>query len=57
MLVFSIVHTLTANLPAIRQVQILVNGQPAETLAGHVSIERPLRPTPRLVRPQPTQNQ
>jgi spore germination protein GerM len=52
MLAYSIVQTLTANLPAIRQVQLLVNGQTAETLAGHVSIERPLRPNPRLVRPQ-----
>ena len=57
MLIYSIVHTLTSNLPAIRQVQILVNGQPAETLAGHVSIERPLRPTPRLVRQKPETNQ
>jgi len=57
MLVYSIVQTLTSNLPAIRQVQILVNGQPSETLAGHVSIERPLRPNPRVVRAQPTLNQ
>lgn len=57
MLVYSIVQTLASNLPAIRQVQIVVNGQPSETLAGHVSIERALRPNPKLVRTQPTQNQ
>ncbi|MGK2857636.1 MAG: GerMN domain-containing protein [Thermoanaerobaculia bacterium] len=54
MLVYSIVQTLNSNVPAIRRVQLLVNGQPAETLAGHVSIEHPLRPNPRLVRAQPT---
>lgn len=54
MLVYSIVQTLTSNLPSVRQVQILVNGQPAETLAGHVSIQRPLQPNPRFVRPQTT---
>lgn len=57
MLAYSIVQTLASNLPSIRQVQLLVNGQPAETLAGHVSIERPLRPNPRFVRPQPVPNQ
>lgn len=54
MLVYSIVQTLTSNVPTIQRVQLLVNGQPAETLAGHVSIEHPLRPNPRLVRAQPT---
>lgn len=57
MLVYSIVQTLTSNVPAIRQVQILVNGQPAETLAGHVSLERPLKPNERFVRVQPKQAQ
>lgn len=57
MLVYSIVHTLTSNVPAIRQVQILVHGQPAETLAGHVSLERPLTPNARFVRAQPKQVQ
>lgn len=52
MLAYSIVHTLTSNLPSVRQVQLLVNGQPAETLAGHISLERPLRPNPKLVRTQ-----
>jgi len=57
MLAYSIVQTLTSNLPSIRQVQLLVNGQPAETLAGHVSIEHALRPNPRLVKLQPTPGQ
>jgi hypothetical protein len=49
MLVYSIVETITANLHSIRQVQILVKGQQAETFAGHVSIDRPLRPLRALV--------
>jgi len=57
MLAYSIIQTLTSNLPSIRQVQLLVNGQPAETLAGHVSIEHPLRPNPRLVNAQPPPGQ
>jgi spore germination protein GerM len=57
MLAYSIVQTLTSNLPSIRQVQLLVNGQPAETLAGHLSLEKALRPNPRLVRSQTVPNQ
>lgn len=49
MLVYSVVQTATDNLPSVKRVQILVNGQPADTLAGHVSIEHPLRPIPNLL--------
>jgi len=49
MLVYSVVQTATDNLPSVRQVQILLNGHPADTLAGHVSIEHPLRPIPSLL--------
>jgi hypothetical protein len=49
MLIYSVVQTATDNLPSVRQVQILLNGHPADTLAGHVSIEHPLRPIPGLV--------
>jgi hypothetical protein len=45
----------TENLPAIRSVQILVDGREVDTLAGHVDLRRPLHrgaswilePTPR----------
>lgn len=40
--VYAIVDTLTVNLPAIAQVQILVNGREVDTLAGHVDLRRPL---------------
>jgi hypothetical protein len=32
----------TENLPAIRSVQILVDGREVDTLAGHVDLRRPL---------------
>ena len=40
--VYSIVNVLTANLPAVKSVQILVDGKQLETLAGHVDLRRPL---------------
>ncbi len=36
----SIVRTLHANLPQIRQVRFLIDGQPRPTLAGHADLER-----------------
>ncbi len=40
--VYSIVNTLTDNLPAIVAVQLLVDGHQVDTLAGHVDVRRPL---------------
>lgn len=40
--VYSIVDALTVNLPAVRAVQILVDGKEPDTLAGHVDLRRPL---------------
>lgn len=40
--VYSIVNAVTANLPAVRAVQILVDGHEVDTLAGHVDLRRPL---------------
>jgi spore germination protein GerM len=40
--VYTIVNALTANLPAITSVQILVDGKEVDTLAGHVDLRRPL---------------
>ena len=42
MTVYTIVDSLTANLPAVMSVQVLVEGKPVETLAGHVDLRRPL---------------
>ena len=40
--VYSVVDALTANLPAIHAVQLLVDGREVDTLAGHVDLRRPL---------------
>ena len=40
--VYSIVNTLTDNLPAIAAVQLLVDGRQVDTLAGHVDVRRPV---------------
>jgi hypothetical protein len=40
--VYAIVDALTANLPAIKSVQMLIEGQEVATLAGHVDLRRPL---------------
>jgi hypothetical protein len=40
--VYSIVDSIVINLPAVRRVQILIRGEPVDTLAGHVDISRPL---------------
>ena len=40
--VYAIVNAITANLPAVRQVQILVDGREVDTIAGHVDVRRPL---------------
>jgi spore germination protein GerM len=40
--IYTLVDALTVNLPAVRSVQILVDGKEIETLAGHVDIRRPL---------------
>jgi len=47
--VYAVVHTVTANFPDAKRVRILVNGEPAETLAGHINIARSLGPMPSLV--------
>ena len=41
--VYAIVNAVTANLPTIQRVQILVDGREADTLAGHVDLRRPLQ--------------
>ncbi len=40
--VYAIVNALTANLPAVSGVQLLVDGKEVDTLAGHVDLRRPL---------------
>ena len=40
--VYAIVNAVTVNLPAIKSVQILIDGQEVDTLAGHVDLRHPL---------------
>jgi spore germination protein GerM len=49
MAIYAVVQTVTANFPEVKRVRILVNGEPAETLAGHINIARSLAPAPSLV--------
>ncbi len=52
--IYTVVHALTINLPAITSVQLLVDGKEADTLAGHVDLRRPLAKHLQLiVEPQP----
>jgi spore germination protein GerM len=49
--VYSVVNTVTDNLPAVTGVQILVDGREADTLAGHVDLRRPLQRNLRWAEP------
>lgn len=42
--VYSIVDTLAINFEEVKRVQILLDGQETDTLAGHVDTHRPLEP-------------
>jgi hypothetical protein len=47
--VYALVNSITANFPAIRRVQILVEDKPVVTLAGHLDLSRPLPPNLTLI--------
>jgi spore germination protein GerM len=42
MTVQALVNAVTANLPKIQRVQLLVDGKAVDTIAGHVDVRRPL---------------
>lgn len=46
---YTIVNALTANLPAVTAVQILIDGKEVDSLAGHLDLRRPLQQNDRLV--------
>jgi hypothetical protein len=48
--VFSIVNTLAENLPAVRSVQITIQGRQVDTIAGHIDCARPLSMDRSLIR-------
>ena len=47
--VYSIVDSVVLNVPEIRRVGILINSKPVETLNGHMSLRKPLRPDISLI--------
>jgi hypothetical protein len=49
MTVYAIVNAVLTNLPNLQEVQILIGGQEADTLAGHVDLRRPLKKNDALV--------
>lgn len=49
--VYSVVHTLTGNLPGISRVVLLWNGRQLPSFAGHLDTSIPLWPKPDLVAP------
>jgi hypothetical protein len=52
MAIYSLVQTVTSNFADARQVRFLINGTPAETLAGHISLAKSLAPAPQFVDPR-----
>jgi len=51
--IYAVVNAVTANLPTIQRVQILIDGKEADTLAGHVDLRRPLEQDQSIVRRDP----
>ncbi len=47
--VYSIVNSVTLNIPEIRRVGILINGKSVDTLNGHLDLRRPLPPDSSLI--------
>ncbi len=50
MTLYSVVNSLTLNFPHIKRVQILVEGKTAETIAGHLSLKKPVSSNRNLIR-------
>ncbi|MBW1775858.1 MAG: GerMN domain-containing protein [Deltaproteobacteria bacterium] len=48
--IFSVVNTLSLNIPEIKAVKILIEGREAKTLAGHIDIRFPFRPNLLMVK-------
>jgi len=49
--VYALADTLAVNVPHVRQVRILIEGQAVETLVGHVDLRRPVTADFRFARP------
>ena len=51
--IYSIVNSLTVNIPAVKQVQFLIQGQQVETLDGHADLTADFVPDPARVKSGP----
>lgn len=51
--VVALANTLASNFPQVRGVSLLIEGQPVETLKGHLDLRRPIAADFALVRPAP----
>ena len=49
--IYSIVNALTANLPAVKSVQLLVDGKQVDTLAGHIDLRKPFQKNLAIIEP------
>jgi len=47
---YSLTNTLTANLPEIKKVKILIEGKSRESLKGHIGLDQPFYPDKELIR-------
>jgi spore germination protein GerM len=52
MTLYSVVNSLAFNFPEIKKVQILIEGEKSQTIAGHLSLEQPLSSKPDLIKKQ-----
>ncbi len=50
MTTYSIVNSLVLNFPEIKRVQILIEGSPIDTIAGHLSLRQPMPFNPNLIK-------
>jgi len=51
--IYAIVNAVTANLPSITSVQLLVDGKEVETLAGHIDLRKPLQKNLTIIEAEP----
>ena len=51
--VYSLVDSIAANIPSVKRVKILVQGQEVETLEGHADLTEAIAPDPSLIKTSP----
>ncbi len=51
--IYSMVDSITANIPSVKRVKILIEGQEVETLEGHVDLTEAIVPDPALIKSSP----